>query len=75
MILNSGDIHECPQCGARIHVLAGNNWDPLQLADFNCTCGEKLMLVQSGSESVQGADPAQNKLLYTDIADPANSPR
>jgi hypothetical protein len=47
-----GDVYECPQCQLQVIVLSGGHMAPLeQSSKMLCSCGEKFVLVQSGSSS------------------------
>lgn len=64
MNARKGEFYHCPQCGLDIEIIHGGDWPPLQQSDhLQCSCGEKLILLQSGSESVQGSKHGQNKIM------------
>jgi len=62
-MMRKGDIFECRQCSLRIKVMEGSQWPPLQLAPPRCICGEVLVLLQSGSESVENAKDGVNHVF------------
>ncbi|HYF51922.1 MAG TPA: hypothetical protein VEJ63_21115 [Planctomycetota bacterium] len=66
-MMRKGEIYECRQCSLRIQVLEGSQFPPLQLAPPRCICGELLILLQSGSESVQDARDGVNKIVDADV--------
>jgi hypothetical protein len=54
MIPHRGDTFECPQCGFQVQVLKSAHISPLiAKGSLQCVCGVTLVLLQSGSESVE----------------------
>lgn len=52
MLMRHGDVYECPQCQLAVQVIRESKTAPMQDEAPRCCCGERLILVQSGSESV-----------------------
>ena len=69
-----GDVYECPQCNLMLQVLHESEFPPLQLAPPRCICGELLVMLQSGSESLDDnrAHPL-NKVVEAELRHPAHS--
>jgi hypothetical protein len=63
MLPRNGDLFECPQCSMLIEVRRGTSFTPLQCGDLHCCCGETMILLQSGSESVEDAPEHINKIV------------
>ncbi len=52
MMPRRGDVFECPHCRLQMMVLTGAHASGLQETDkMLCSCGEKFVLMQSGSTS------------------------
>ena len=62
MLMRHGDIYECPQCQLAVQVIRESRTAPMQDEAPRCCCGERLVLVQSGSESVAGSLAEKNKI-------------
>jgi hypothetical protein len=65
-----GEIYECPQCNLMIQVLHESQCSPMQLAPPRCACGELLVMLQSGSESID--DVPVNKIAAAELKHPAH---
>lgn len=61
MIPCKGDIFECQKCGVQLLVLKGSHISPYDAAELKCICGERPILLQSGSESA--GDAVINNIL------------
>lgn len=54
MMPRRGDVYECLNCHLQLMVLSGARTSGLQETDkMVCSCGEKLVLMQSGSTATK----------------------
>lgn len=65
MVPRRGDIYECPQCHFRFAALHGSDWPELEAEQLRCCCGEKPVLLQSGSEV--SSNFAENKIIESEL--------
>ena len=64
MIPRRGDVYECLHCHLQLMVLSGAQTSGLQESEkLLCSCGEKLVLMQSGSTSATRTALEQRALM------------